>query len=185
MRDIVKTILASPVPIVGYVAPSGARAASAGTYILYATHIAAMAPGTDLGAATPVSIGGPDQPPAPPSGSKPDKPAAKDGDKAAEDAPPAHPTMRDKAVSEAIAYIRSLAELRGRNADWAEQAVRKAASLSAGRALEQKVIDLVAPSVPALLAAIDGSPAASASSGQRISTPWRWSPTGAASCSAC
>jgi membrane-bound serine protease (ClpP class) len=149
MRDIVKTILASPVPIVGYVAPSGARAASAGTYILYATHIAAMAPGTDLGAATPVSIGGPDQPPAPPSG-------AKDGDKAEEDTPAAHPTMRDKAVSEAIAYIRSLAELRGRNADWAEQAVRKAASLSAAKALEQKVIDLIAPSVRALLAAIDG-----------------------------
>lgn len=156
MRDIVKSILASPVPIVGYVAPSGARAASAGTYILYAAHIAAMAPGTDLGAATPVSIGGPDQPPIPPSGSKPEKPAAKDGDNEAQDAPAAHPTMRDKAVSEAIAYIRSLAELRGRNADWAEQAVRKAASLSAGKALEQKVIDLVAPSVPALLAAIDG-----------------------------
>lgn len=157
MRDIVKDILASPVPVVGYVAPSGARAASAGTYILYATHVAAMAPGTDLGAATPVSIGGQDEPgPTSPFGTKPDKPKTEDGDKPAGKTPTAHPTMRDKAVSEAIAYIRGLAELRGRNADWAEKAVREAASLSAGAALEQRVIDLVAPGVPALLDAIDG-----------------------------
>lgn len=155
MRDIVKSILASPVPVIGYVAPSGARAASAGTYILYATHIAAMAPGTDLGAATPVSIGGGDQPKSPsmPFGNKP---TAKDGEKTADERPTAHPTMRDKAVSEAIAYIRSLAELRGRNADWAEEAVRKAASLSAESALKKDVIDLIAPSIDALLDATDG-----------------------------
>jgi len=157
MRDIVKAILASPVPVVGYVAPSGARAASAGTYILYATHIAAMAPGTDLGAATPVSIGGGGESPKSPGLPFGEKPAKKDGDKdAADNAPSAHPTMRDKAVSEAVAYIRSLAELRGRNADWAAEAVRKAASLSAKKALESDVIDLIAPDINALLAAIDG-----------------------------
>ena len=155
MRDIIKSIIASPVPVVGFVAPSGARAASAGTYILYATHIAAMAPGTDLGAATPISIGGSESPSSPPS-PKPEKPGSKDGNKAAGDQPAGHPTMRDKAVSEAIAYIRSLAELRGRNADWAEQAVRRAASLSAEKALQQKVIDVVAPSIRALLTVIDG-----------------------------
>ena len=153
MRDIVKDILASPVPVVGYVAPSGARAASAGTYILYATHVAAMAPGTDLGAATPVSIGGGDESP---FGGKPEKPKNEEDKKPEGNAPKPHPTMRDKAVSEAIAYIRSLAELRGRNADWAEKAVREAASLPARAALDQKVIDLVVPDMPALLAAIDG-----------------------------
>lgn len=166
MRDIVKSILASPVPVVGYVAPSGARAASAGTYILYATHIAAMAPGTDLGAATPVTIGGggggnPKSPGLPfgqkPTGKEDGKDGGKSADKEAEDkAAPALPTMRDKAVSEAVAYIRSLAELRGRNADWAEEAVRKAASLSAKKALERDVIDMMAPNLDALLAAIDG-----------------------------
>jgi membrane-bound serine protease (ClpP class) len=157
MRDIVKDILASPVPVAGYVSPSGARAASAGTYILYATHVSAMAPGTDLGAATPVSIGGQDEPaPTPPFGGKPGKPKTEDGEKPEGKLPAPHPTMRDKAVSEAVAYIRSLAELRGRNADWAEKAVREAASLPAKAALDQKVIDLVVPDMQALLAAIDG-----------------------------
>jgi len=157
MRDIIKAILASPVPVIGYVAPSGARAASAGTYIMYATHIAAMAPGTDLGAATPVSIGGsePSTPAMPFGGGSDKKDGAKDG-AAKPETPAGHPTMRDKAVSEAIAYIRSLAELRGRNADWAEQAVRRAASLSAAKALKEGVIDLIAPDIPSLLAAIDG-----------------------------
>jgi membrane-bound serine protease (ClpP class) len=155
MRDIVKAILAAPVPVVGYVAPSGARAASAGTYILYATHVAAMAPGTDLGAATPVSIGG-QEPSGNPLTPKPERPKSKDGDTPAEEPPSAHPTMRDKAVSEAIAYIRSRAELRGRNAEWAEQAVRKAASLSSKKALDEGVIDVLAPDIPALLSAIDG-----------------------------
>ena len=153
MRDIVKGILASPVPVIGYVAPSGARAASAGTYILYATHVAAMAPGTDLGAATPVSIGGEPSGPSNPFGGG-EKP--KEGSKDDTAKPAGHPTMRDKAVSEAVAYIRSLAELRGRNADWAEKAVREAASLSAAKAREADVIDLIAPGVPALLAAVDG-----------------------------
>lgn len=167
MREIVKAVLASPIPVIGYVAPSGARAASAGTYILYATHVAAMAPGTDLGAATPVSIGGggdrPASPPRMPFGAPEpaDKEAEKDGagDKdAAPAAPPptTHPTVRDKAVSEAIAYIRSLAELRGRNADWAEEAVAKAASLSAAKALEEGVIDLIAANVTELLDKADG-----------------------------
>ncbi|MEM9682013.1 MAG: nodulation protein NfeD [Pseudomonadota bacterium] len=164
MRDIVKAILASPIPVIGYVAPSGARAASAGTYILYATHVAAMAPGTDLGAATPVSIGGgggrPASPPRMPFGAP--EPAEKDGEKDGKDAAPAappptaHPTVRDKAVSEAIAYIRSLAELRGRNAEWAEEAVAKAASLSAAKALEEGVIDLIAANVTELLDKADG-----------------------------
>lgn len=176
MRDIIKGILASPVPVIGYVAPSGARAASAGTYILYATHIAAMAPGTDLGAATPIAIGAPGMPSPQPGGEQPargkKKPKAakkkakeegadkgkkaKEEEEEAEPAKGAHPTMRDKAVSEAVAYIRSLAKMRGRNADWAEKAVREAASLPAHEALEKKVIDLVAPDVPALLKAVDG-----------------------------
>jgi membrane-bound serine protease (ClpP class) len=144
MRDIIQGILNSSVPVVTYVSPSGARAASAGTYILYASHIAAMAPGTNLGAATPVSIGGP--PPAP------DAPADKDGNK-----PPSPGTaMERKAVNDAVAYIRSLAELRGRNVDWAEAAVRSAASLPAQEALQEGVVDVVAEDLPDLLAQIDG-----------------------------
>jgi membrane-bound serine protease (ClpP class) len=143
MRSIVKDILASPVPVAGFVAPSGARAASAGTYILYACHVAAMAPGTNLGAATPVSLGGPSPMPA---GSP------KDG----KQAPAAGDAHVQKAVHDAEAYIRSLAILRGRNAEWAERAVREAVSLSATEALEQKVVDLVARDVPDLLQRIDG-----------------------------
>ena len=167
MREIVKAILASPKPTVGFVAPSGARAASAGTYILYATQIAAMAPGTDLGAATPVQIGGPT--PSNPFSRKRDNPAeqnkAADGDTSdTRKAPSAsqeeiertHPTVRDKAVNEAVAYIRSLADLHGRNADWAEAAVREAASLPAKEALAMNVITVIAGDVPALLRAIDG-----------------------------
>jgi membrane-bound serine protease (ClpP class) len=163
MRDIIRAILASRIPVVSYVSPSGARAASAGTYILYASHIAAMAPATNLGAATPVSIGGeePAEPPsqtpaAPPS---PSKPAAGDT-QAPSDTKPAAPVprtaMERKVVNDAVAYIRGLAELRGRNADWAESAVRGAASLTSSAALQQKVIDLIARDVPDLLARIDG-----------------------------
>ncbi|MHB1290994.1 MAG: NfeD family protein [Sulfuricella sp.] len=156
MRQIVKAILASPVPVAAYVAPSGARAASAGTYILYASHIAAMAPGTNLGAATPVQIGGaPDFP-------EPGKPASKPtGDAAKPDADQApagtsRQTLSRKQVSDAAAYIRSLAQMRGRNAEWAEQAVREAVSLPAEDALKLKVIDYVAADLPQLLQQLDG-----------------------------
>ncbi len=165
MRDIIRAILASPVPVVSYVTPSGARAASAGTYILYASHVAAMAPATNLGAATPVSIGGepePASPPVPTPGTNPpqDGNAKVPGSPAPAGgaAPPGLPgsTMERKVVNDAVAYIRGLAEERGRNADWAEQAVRGAASLSATAALQQKVIDIVARDLPELLARIDG-----------------------------
>ncbi len=158
MRDIIRAILASPVPVASYVTPSGARAASAGTYILYASHVAAMAPATNLGAATPVSIGGEPEAPAPPV-LPPGKPADKGGGGAGEgSAPQSLPgtAMERKVVNDAVAYIRGLAELRGRNADWAEQAVRGAASLTANAALGQKVIDVVARDLPDLLARIDG-----------------------------
>jgi membrane-bound serine protease (ClpP class) len=153
MREIIADVLASRVPVVGYVAPSGAHAASAGTYILYATHIAAMAPGTNLGAATPVQIGGPlpGLPDATPD--KSDKEKKKDG---GDQQPKAKDAMTAKATNDAVALIRSLAELRGRNADWAEKAVREAASLSANAALQANVIDLVARDQAELLRQIDG-----------------------------
>jgi membrane-bound serine protease (ClpP class) len=132
MRQIIKDILASPVPVASFVAPGGSRAASAGTFIMYASHFAAMAPGTNLGAASPVSIGG-----------SPQK-----GDK--KDAEP--DTMARKVTNDAVAYIRGLAELRKRNADWAEKAVREGVSLSAEQAAKLKVIDFVAGDVPELLA---------------------------------
>jgi membrane-bound serine protease (ClpP class) len=156
MRDIIRAILASPVPVVSYVSPSGARAASAGTYILYASHIAAMAPATNLGAATPVSIGGEGESPLPVPGGPGKSGDMKPSETAAPAAAPPATTMERKVVNDAVAYIRGLAELRGRNADWGEQAVRGAASLSASAALEQKVIDLVARDLPDLLARIDG-----------------------------
>jgi membrane-bound serine protease (ClpP class) len=205
MRDIIRAILASTIPVASYVAPSGARAASAGTYIMYASHIAAMAPATNLGAATPVSIGG-EPPPErlapdedkdndssrPASGeekgaalsrpatvalfksnvssrpalegflkSEVEKPSA---DKPAEK-PPADSrkgtrepgsAMERKVINDAVAYIRGLAELRGRNADWAESAVRSAESLSASAALSKGVIDLIARDIPDLLTQVDG-----------------------------
>jgi len=151
MRTIIKSILSAPVPVVTYVAPSGARAASAGTYILYASHIAAMAPGTNLGAASPVSIGGGGLVP----GKKPDKKS----DKKANDKTPAvtqQETMKKKVTKDALAYIRSLAQLRGRNVEFAEQAVLEAATLTAIEAKKQNVIDIVATNVPDLLAQING-----------------------------
>jgi membrane-bound serine protease (ClpP class) len=153
MREIISGILASSVPVVAYVAPPGARAASAGTYILYACHFAAMAPATNLGAATPVSIGGSE--PAPPAASpaKPDK-----ADKTAAAAEPTPPMSAEerKVLNDSIAYIRGLAQLRGRNADWAEQAVRGAASLPATQALQQHVIDFIAPDLTSLLTQLNG-----------------------------
>lgn len=148
MRTIIKNILASPVPVATFVSPSGARAASAGTYILYASHVAAMAPGTNLGAATPVSIGG-----SPGDSKKEDEKTAQEPKKSDETQKDA---MSRKQVQDASAYIRSLAQLRGRNAEWAEQAVREAVSLSADEALKIKVIDLVAGDVAELLKKLDG-----------------------------
>jgi membrane-bound serine protease (ClpP class) len=167
MRDIIRAILASPVPVVSYVSPPGARAASAGTYILYASHVAAMAPATNLGAATPVSIGGEPEPGSPPVPTPGANPAQDRNDKAPAASPPdpgggALPSnlpgsaMERKVVNDAVAYIRGLAEERGRNVEWAEQAVRGAASLSATAALQQKVIDVIARDLPELLSRIDG-----------------------------
>ncbi len=153
MRDIIKAILASPVPVVTYVSPSGARAASAGTYILYASHLAAMAPATNVGAATPISIGG--EPSTPPSSPTPANPSEEKKQKGPEEIPAGTAGER-KAVNDAVAYIRSLAQLRGRNAAWAESAVRGAASLPAEDALEQHVIDIVAKDVPDLLQQLQG-----------------------------
>lgn len=146
MRAIIKDILASPVPVATFVAPEGARAASAGTYILYASHVAAMAPATNLGAATPVAIGAP-------SGGE-GKAESKPGKGL--DAADSSNTMTRKQVNDAAAYIRGLAQMRGRNAEWAEKAVRQAVSLSADEALATGVVDLVAADVPALLGRLDG-----------------------------
>lgn len=141
MRSIIKGITASPVPVIGYVAPTGARAASAGTYILFACHLAAMAPGTNLGAATPVRIGGL-------TGGTPDQ--KDDQVKGGGDA------MTHKLVNDATAYLRSLAELRGRNTDWAELAVRQGESLSAESALKLRVVDLIAADLGDLLTQAQG-----------------------------
>ncbi|MCG6860099.1 MAG: nodulation protein NfeD [Chromatiaceae bacterium] len=154
MRAIVKAINASQVPVVGFVAPSGARAASAGTYILYACHVAAMAPGTNLGAATPVQIGGL------PSGGTPEKsePSQTGADDETDEEKPAATgnASKDKLINDAGAYIRSLAQLRGRNAEWAEKAVREAASLPAEEALQLGVVDLLARDLDELLRKLDG-----------------------------
>jgi membrane-bound serine protease (ClpP class) len=169
MRAIIMDILASPVPVATFVAPEGARAASAGTYILYAGHIAAMAPATNLGAATPVAIGiGGPQPgktsPADPASETPPSAPPADGRTGSAGAakspatPSGGPTdaMTAKSMSDATAYLRSLAQLRGRNVDFAERAVREAASLSAEEALAQGVIDLIAVDTLALLRKLDG-----------------------------
>jgi membrane-bound serine protease (ClpP class) len=150
MREIVRAILASDIPVITYVSPSGARATSAGTYILYASHVAAMAPGTHVGSATPVQVGGGGLP----FGGS-DKDEDKDGD--GEDKPrqPAN-ASEAKAIEDSVAYIVSLAELRGRNAEWAEKAVREAASLSSSAALAQDVIDFTATSLEDVLDKADG-----------------------------
>jgi len=150
MRKIIQAILASPIPVATFVAPSGARAASAGTYILLASHVAAMAPATTLGAATPVRIGGVPEP-----GAQPPRDEQKQNKKHAQ-ARPAKPGMDEKVLQDAIAYIRGLAQLRGRNAGWAEKAVREAASLPAEEAVKQNVADLIAADLPDLLKKLDG-----------------------------
>ncbi|HTV84256.1 MAG TPA: nodulation protein NfeD [Dyella sp.] len=154
MRDIVAHILASKVPVLGYVAPSGARAASAGTYILYACPIAAMAPATHLGAATPVDLGGGTPMPAPLSNGLPK--SGRSTERSAPDAAAQPEAESSKVLNDAIATIRSLAQMQGRNAAWAEQAVRGAATLTSSEALSQHVINFVAPDIDALLAQADG-----------------------------
>jgi membrane-bound serine protease (ClpP class) len=176
MKTIIKAMLASDTPIVTFVAPQGARSASAGLYIMYAANVSAMAPGTNTGAATPVEVGG-----SPPEGGpfeenkpKEEKETAPSGEAAEENesGPAVNPqtdepqsetpplanndALRAKVINDSVAYIRSLAELRGRNADWAEKAVREAASVTSGEALELGVIDLIADDRDDLLAKLDG-----------------------------
>src|SRR5581483_2004988 len=133
MREIIQRILASRVPIIVYVAPPGSRAASAGVYITSAAHVAAMAPNTNIGSATPVSIG-------------------ESGEQQMS------PEMRAKVTNDAVAYIRSLTEQRGRNGDWAEQAVREGANVQASQAVQLHVVDLMAPDLDHLLRQVDGRP---------------------------
>ena len=168
MRDMIKAILASKVPVATYVAPNGSRAASAGTYLMYASHVAAMAPATNIGSSTPVSIGGEGSPF--PQAKPPDVPKGKDneaksGDKGTgkgndetDAAPTTAPTtaMERKVLNDAVAYIRGLAQLRGRNQEWAEQTVRDAANLTASDALANHVIDLIATDTTDLFAKLDG-----------------------------
>ena len=161
MRKIISAILASPAPVATYVAPNGARAASAGTYIAYASAIAAMAPGTNIGAATPIQLGG-----------NPLFPSDQKSQKDQKDAKPGEPadTETRKIINDAVAYIRSLAALNGRNADWATDAVRSAASLPASEALALHVIDVIADDVPDLLRKIDGREVTIAGKPQRLAT---------------
>jgi membrane-bound serine protease (ClpP class) len=172
MRQIIRAELASPVAVVAYVAPSGARAASAGTYITYAAAIAAMAPGTNLGAATPIVIGGKPEMPGGAPEKKPDETNKANKKGKAEPAPPAPEgdTETRKMVNDAVAYIRSLAQLHGRNADWAESAVRGAASLPAEEALKLRVIDVIAPTLPDLLKQVDGRQAVVDGQKQKLAT---------------
>jgi membrane-bound serine protease (ClpP class) len=144
-RDIIQEMIAAPVPVMVYVGPSGARAASAGTFLVYAAHVAAMAPGTNLGAATPIEFGGlPGLPKQQPEKSKDAK------DISSETA------ARQKAINDVVAMLRSLAQLRGRNVDFAEKAVREAATLTADEAARDKVIDFVAADLDELIAKADG-----------------------------
>jgi membrane-bound serine protease (ClpP class) len=167
-REMIQAILASPVPVVMYVAPDGARAASAGTYLTYAAHVAAMAPSTHLGAATPISLAPGGLPGSPPPQQKPPPGTEKQ-------APPSDglSTAERKAINDAVAYIRSLAELRGRNADWAEKAVREAATLTATAALKEKVVDVVATGIGDLLAQIDGRTVRTGAGEVRLGTKGR------------
>ncbi len=144
MRDMIRAMLASPVPVVSYVTPAGARAASAGTYLLYASHVAAMAPATHLGSATPVQLGG--------GGGESTPDEAQEGD----DQETSSSAMERKVLEDAVATIRSLAERHGRNAEWAERAVREAANLTASEALEANVADVVAGDLDDLLTQLDG-----------------------------
>jgi len=166
MREIISAILASPVPVATYVAPNGARAASAGTYIAYASAVVGMAPGTNIGAATPVQLGvSPFVP-----GGKPEQPSGqKNGQEKGPVGEPADTESR-KAINDAVAYIRSLADLNGRNADWATEAVRTSVSIPASEALKLHVIDVIADDAPDLLRKIDGRTANVAGKPERLET---------------
>ncbi len=153
MRTIIQAILQSEIPIATYITPRGARAASAGTYILYASHIAAMAPATNLGAATPVQIGAPSMPGSPSPNPSDEQESSKTGKQQSIDQ---KSTLERKQINDATAYIRGLAEMHNRNIEWAEQAVRAAVSLTASDALKNKVIDLIASDLQDLLNQIDG-----------------------------
>lgn len=164
-RDITQTILASKVPVVTYVSPPGSHAASAGTYILYSSHVAAMAPGTNIGAATPISISGDgpidNQPQQPQQDGQPEN--KKDGKGIDKKTAPTQPqqqggddALAHKAMNDATAYIRGLAEMRGRNVEWAEKAVRQAATLTASEAIDENVIEIVAENVEDLVEQMDG-----------------------------
>jgi membrane-bound serine protease (ClpP class) len=167
-RDIIKAILNSSVPVATFVAPEGGRAASAGTYILYASHIAAMSPATNVGAATPVAIIGGAPKPGKDSPSRKLKDMSHEEgqedqaegngeeDRDGEPVEGSDDPMTRKAINDAVAYIRGLAAKRGRNEEWAELAVREAASITSEEALELGVIDLIAENVGDLLAKIDG-----------------------------
>jgi len=182
MREMVQAIIASPIPVVTYVAPSGARAASAGTYILYASHVAAMAPATNLGAATPVQIGGGFgfEPSSEPSTVKeeaetePTEPSPSETTDPDESEPATNPssgdTMTDKMVNDAEAYLRALAQMQGRNPEWAAQAVRESASLAAKDALEKGVIDVIATDLADLLAQLDNREVKVLGNVQRLNT---------------
>ncbi|MDZ7669004.1 MAG: nodulation protein NfeD [Gammaproteobacteria bacterium] len=167
MRDLVKEILGAPIPVITYVAPDGARAASAGTYIAYASHITAMAPATNIGSSTPVSMApgpgpgspAPGRPGVPPSGGEEGDETADDGsaESGGEAPPQSSDAMTRKVINDAVAYLQGLAELRGRNVEWAEETVRYGANLRASEALEKNVIDLIAPDLRTLLENIDGT----------------------------
>lgn len=162
-REMIHAILAARIPVVMYVAPNGSRAASAGTYLMYASHVAAMAPGTHLGAATPISLSPPGFPGTPPP-SKPPPGSEK------QDEPDSPGASGRKIINDAVAYIRSLAELRGRNAEWAEKAVREAATLTASAALKERVADVIAKDIDDLLAQIDGRLVTTAAGEVRLET---------------
>ncbi|KVC59686.1 serine protease [Burkholderia ubonensis] len=172
MRVIIKAILGSPVPVAAFVGPSGARAASAGTYIVYASHVAAMAPGTNLGAASPVQFGiggAPGGAPPSPTGG-PASPASGASGASGTLSSDTQSTEARKVMHDSAAYIRGLAQLRGRNADWAERAVREAVSLSASEAHTQHVVDVVAQDPADLARQLDGRTVTTSAGAQHLAT---------------
>lgn len=167
MRDIIEDILDSRVPVVGYVAPPGGRAASAGAFILYATHVAAMAPGTNVGAATPVELGGGTPEPIDEGGE------GGEAQPETQTAPTNTDALSRKAVNDAAAFIRSLAAMRGRNAEWAERAVRYGEAVSSSEALELGAIELIADDLDDLLGQLDGRVVAMPGGERTLSTQAR------------